>query len=307
MMQVQRLGLARAGGPGSARSRQAARRRPSVGSTGTSTTRTVAHNCACGGSCPRCSGSAANGTRVDRGWELDGIPAIASFEDAGDLITIDGPISPPAAAPVASPSPALPSAPGTPAAATCPTRIKVVSILPLVLKANNITEGVRTGVGGIAVMEVGDSSGRDWAGTAIHENINSRTNTCKTGTEACPNSQGQGGSGGSTFKVGDPMSGFVSLPSRKNSFYDLHMFAMGPSVLHQNNLQTCEQTCRQVYDCGGQVFGPVFTIHRTMTRDTIMSDGKAADVTRVKLEKPQDRSAPGDFPAPDLPPGDDYG
>jgi hypothetical protein len=263
--------------------------------------------CACGGSCPHCSGLSANGTNIDRGWQVDGVPAIASFEDAGDMIAIDAPDVSPTTSPTVPATPAMPASPATPAAATCPTRIKVASIIPIVLKENNVGEGFLTGVGGVAVMEVGDASGRDWAGTAIHENIMSGTNTCKNGVDACPNSQGQNGSGGSTFKVGDPMNGFVTLPSRRNTFYDMHMFALRPSILHQNNLATCETSCRQVYDCGGQVFGPVFTIHKTMTRDTIMSGGKAVDVTRVRLDKPQDRSAPGDFPGPNLPPGENYG
>ncbi len=111
-------------------------------------------------------------------------------------------------------------------------------------------------------MEVSDSSGRDWAGTAIHENINSSANSCQPGTSACPNTQGQGGGGGSTFNVGDGANALgLNLPSRRNSFYDFHIMAMGPSILHQNNLPSCEQSCRQVFDCGGAVFGPVFTIH----------------------------------------------
>ena len=98
----------------------------------------------------------------------------------------------------------------------------------------------------------------------------------------------------------------LSLPSRRNSFYDFHMFMMRPSILHQNSLASCEQSCRQVYDCGGQVFGPTFTIHRTMTRGSALSGGALVDVTRVALDKPQNPIGPGDFPAPNLPPGDAF-
>ncbi|WP_284269098.1 hypothetical protein [Bradyrhizobium iriomotense] len=183
-----------------------------------------------------------------------------------------------------------------------------MNIFPITLTAANVAAGFHTGVGGIAVMEVGDSSGRDWAGTAIHENIDTGTNTCQPGTAACPNSQGQGGGGGSTFTVGDPLNTLgMALPSRKNTFYDLHMFAVKPSILHQNNLTSCEHSCRQRYDCGGQFFGPTFTIHRTMTRDTINSGGASVNVTRVELDKPQNPRPPGDYPGLNLPPNTGYG
>src|SRR5262245_46752957 len=103
--------------------------------------------CACGGTCPHCASP-------DAEFRADGTPAIASFRDAGDSVMIDAPRTAP------GPGSAPPAA---------PTDIRVVDIVPLPLRANNVAEGFRTGVGGIARMEVKDSSGRDWAGTEIHE------------------------------------------------------------------------------------------------------------------------------------------
>src|SRR3569832_1707134 len=68
-------------------------------------------SCACGGSCPQCSGSSANGTTMDRGWQTDGIPAIACFDDAGDIIAIDAPDGAPTTSPTVPSSPPLPAAP----------------------------------------------------------------------------------------------------------------------------------------------------------------------------------------------------
>jgi hypothetical protein len=248
--------------------------------------------CACGGGCPRCTAISDSDSSALKST-LDGAPAITDYKEA-NAVAIDAP-------PVASRS----STPAPPR--TCPTDIRVAELIPLQLKANNVAEGFHTGVGGIAKMQVKDSSGRDWAGTQIHETIISGTNACQPGTAACPNSQGVGGAGGSTFKVGDASSAFgVSLPAQKNCFYDWHMAVTKPSLLHQQNLTSCEQKCSQRYSCGDQFFGPTFTIHRTMSRDQITSGGTAVDVSRVHLEKPQNPGPPGDYPAPALPPGDAF-
>ena len=98
----------------------------------------------------------------------------------------------------------------------------------------------------------------------------------------------------------------VSLPSLRNSFYDFHISAQGTSILHEQNLTFCEQSCSQLYDCGGRIFGPTFTIHQKMNRGVVVSDGAPVDVTNLDLDKPQNPSPPGDYPAPNLPPGDAY-
>ena len=260
-------------------------------------------SCACGGGCPRCGD---NGARRDTIPRLDGVPAMASLEEAGGTIAIDAlPSSP------ALPSPGSAPPQGGAAAPRCPTNIRVAEIVEPPLTSANVTQGFHSGWGGIARMVVSDPTGRDWAGTAIHENIVSGTNTCQPGTAACPNTHGQGGAAGSTFVVGRALSSpgysLPSLPAQTNSFYDLHIFGMGVSILHDQSLPACEQMCSQVYDCGGRIFGPTFTIHRTMTRDQISSGGTPVDITRVGLEKPQNPSELGDFPEPNLPPGTQRG
>jgi hypothetical protein len=228
----------------------------------------------------------------------DGVPIVASLEEAeGGEIAIDQPAVP--ARPPVTPSP---RGGGAGRAPTCPTNIEVAEILPVALRASNVAEGFRTGVGGIAKMEVSDPSGRDWAGTAIHETITPETNSCQPGTSACPNRQGQGGAAGSTFTVGDPASALgLSLPSERNRFYDFHIFGQRTSVLHQQGLTSCQHRCAQRFDCGGRAFGPVFVIHRRMSRDRITVGGSPVDITRVQLNKPE-RYGPGDFPIRTRPP-----
>src|SRR5687767_3573517 len=94
--------------------------------------------CACGGGCPRCTGEG------DIRPTLDGVPAIADFEEAGEMIAIDAPTAQSSAG----------SSP--PSAGTCPTSISVAEILPIELRALNVSQGFHTGVGGVAKMRVGD-------------------------------------------------------------------------------------------------------------------------------------------------------
>src|SRR4030095_7318083 len=111
-----------------------------------------------------CRGSPVEG---DTRPTLDGVPAIADFEEAGEMIAIDAPTAPQSIPATSSAGSSPPS--GTRSAGTCPTSISVAEILPIELRALNVSQGFHTGVGGIAKMRVGDPSGRDWAGTQIHE------------------------------------------------------------------------------------------------------------------------------------------
>jgi hypothetical protein len=145
--------------------------------------------------------------------------------------------------------------------------------------------GLLTGFGGFAIIEVSDASGKDWAGTAIHENLKSVKNTCGL-TGACSNASGEGGAAGSTFKVGDASNllGILALPSKKNTFYDQHMVIMkGVSLLHKAGLPSCEIQCEQTYDCGGRPFGGTFLISYSLKRDTMKGKTKSIDVTSVDM------------------------
>lgn len=195
----------------------------------------------------------------------------------------------PAPAPTPAPTPAPPvTPPPAPApAAGCPTGIKVAGTGNLQMDASFAEAGLLTGFGGFAIMEVSDSSGKDWAGTAIHENLKSVKNTCGL-AGACSNASGEGGAAGSTFKVGEASNllGILALPSKKNSFYDQHMVIIkGVSLLHKAGLPACEIQCEQTYDCGGKTFGPTFLISYSLKRDTMKSDKdkKSIDVSSVDM------------------------
>lgn len=244
--------------------------------------------------------SQASGSKsANSSLQLDGDLNIAAGEE--EEISIDAPIGP-----------RNPFAPRPAPAPQCPTEIRVAEILHADLAAGNVASGFHTGWGGVARMEVSDSSGRNWDGTRIHENLMSGPNTCEPGTSACPNSEGQGGTSGTTFTVGDGVTssrlGF-SLPPVQNCFYDMHIMGMRVNLLQQQHLRRCEQSCFQWYECSGRQFGHMFVIDRTLTPDQINVGGNAQDVTRVRLNVtelpgPPAPQGPGDFPRRTRPVGE---
>ena len=216
------------------------------------------------------------------GRDFSRVQAHASSVEGPEGFFVNGP------GPGSTPAPSSP--PPARAAANCPADIRVASVEP----GNDRDfgrDGPITGWGGFAVMEVSDPSGKNWDGTAIHENLRNVKNTCGSqGTNACSNRSGEaGGTGGSSFKVGQA-SNFLelaSLPAARNRFYDLHVFVTkGSSLLHVLNRPSCEIQCEQFYDCGGRRFGPDFTITYTMTRGSVpRSAGGFHAVTRVHVSK----------------------
>ena len=237
--------------------------------------------------------------KVEKPISLDGMSAIAAPDGPGEII-FNGPDS----RPDSKPPPPPPKAPApkqqTPAkAAGCPADIKVARIDPL-----NDTDfgknGWVTGWGAIVTMEVSDPDGKTWDGTEVHENIKQTKDTCGArARDACTNKSGEGGSGGSTFKVGSvaKVQG-KSMPAVKNSFYDLHIVARkDASILHALGKAECEVQCHQFYDCGGKQIGPDFTITYSMKQDTVYG---TYDVTRVTAKK---EAAAKAAPAPATPSG----
>ncbi len=217
--------------------------------------------CPCGGGCPRCAqsgGSHANSP--EDGLHLDGGGLSLKLPPGQNSIFMDDPPKGGEAK----------DKPKSPAKSKCPPTIEVAQVIDAELTEDNVKAGFLTGVGGVAEIRVSDPSGQDWAGTEIHENIKPVTNTC-TGLDNCTNTQGKGGAKGSTWKVGDAATGLVNLPSKKNTFYDLHLALVKYSVLHDKGLDTCTQTCEQYFDCpgGGQIGTKKFTIKRVLKKGKI--------------------------------------
>jgi hypothetical protein len=209
-----------------------------------------------------------------------------------EAVSINGPDdkqTPKASTPAApkAPAPSPPPKQQTPPAkaAGCPADIKLVQVDPLTDRDLG-KDGVKTGWGGIARMEVSDPDGKDWADTQIHERVKQVKNTCGArGRKVCSNLSGEGGSEGSTFKVGAPgkVLDVANLPGVKNSFHDLHIFMLREaSVLHELEKSDCEIQCQQAYDCGGKQIGADFTITYALKKDTV---AKTFDVTRVTVKK----------------------
>lgn len=207
---------------------------------------------------------------------------------AGGFIHINGP-NEGAGSGSGTPPPRTQPAPGRPAA-TCPADIKLDRV-KTVDDTDFGKDGPMTGWGGYARMEVSDSTGKDWRGTEIHETLTRVKNTCgDDGNGACSNTSGEGGGGGSAFKVGAASNflGFIALPATTNSFYDLHAFKYKgrKSILHAANKQSCEVQCEQTYSCGGRRLGPAFVITYSMTPDSVPRQGGGFNsVTRVAVDK----------------------
>lgn len=179
-----------------------------------------------------------------------------------------------------------PQSPKKPAKGACPTNISVVSIDPI-SDAQFGKNGMLTGIGGVALMEVSDAAGNDWDGTAVKETVKQTKNTCGAwAKKVCSNESGEP----VDFKVGadTPVLG-KKVTAFKNSFYDLHMFTREVSVLHQLGKDACEIQCSQTYQCGGKQLGPEFVITYSASKDKVAN---FYDVTRIKVDKAPKAATP---------------
>lgn len=209
---------------------------------------------------------------------VDGAAAISSV-GAFDGIFIDGPDKGPTtkpAAPQPAPKPKTPPA----KAANCPTDVQVINIDPLTDKQFG-KNGMLTGIGAVAYMEVSDTGGKEWDGTIVQETVKQTKNTCGArAKKVCSNESGESGG----FKVGEGTNllGVTKMPAFRNTFYDLHVFTREVSILHELGKSECEIQCQQSYQCGGKQFGPEFIITYMTKKDTI---AKTYDVTRITVKK----------------------
>ena len=209
---------------------------------------------------------------------VDGAAAISS-RGAFDGIFIDGPdegTTPKPAAPQPAPKQKTPPA----KAGNCPTNVQVIHI-EQITDSQFGKNGMLTGIGAVAYMEVSDSGGNDWDGTIVTEKVNQTKNTCGArARKVCSNASGESGG----FKVGAETNllGKVKMDALRNTFYDLHVFAREVSILHELGKSECEIQCQQSYQCGGKKFGPEFSITYMTKKDTI---AKTYDVTRITVDK----------------------
>jgi len=179
-----------------------------------------------------------------------------------------------------------------PAAATCPTSIKVAEIVAVPLTAVQIGKGVRSGWGAITRMEVSGGSKKDWDGTRVKEVLSAGTNDCDK-SPACANTSAQAGNAGSTWTVGSnsPAHSTAKLgevipeqPAKKNSFWDIHVQGGGDDWCAANG--SCSRSCTQHFECGGKAFGSTFTVswsYSTVSRKD--PDGASVSVCAGTLKK----------------------
>ena len=186
--------------------------------------------------------------------------------------------------------PSPPKPPSTKTAtkkAKCPTDIQVINIEQL-RDSQFGKNGMLTGIGAVAYMQVSDADRNDFDGIEVTETVKQINNTCGATVKknACSNRSGENVSfvvGAETKVVGTKMQAF------RNTFYDLHMYTDNVSVLHKLGKDTCEFQCQQTYQCGGKRFGPEFIITYSATKDQI---AKFYDVTRIRVDKAAKAAAP---------------
>lgn len=164
-------------------------------------------------------------------------------------------------------------------------RIRVVTNHQFPLTAANVSAGLRSGNGGVSEMEV--SNGVDnFNGQSVSESfVGESGDNVQVG--GCNNAQGQGGQGGSTFTIGQPVtfSRFginINLPAKTNTFYDVHIKAFSANILPPGvNRQF--SSCQQQYIMGGVTLngGQIFNRVHNITRTNISGQ----DVANIDLAK----------------------
>ena len=207
---------------------------------------------------------------------FDGVP-----NGGGDatMVAIDGPPTPSRATPTVARQP-LPA----------PNRVRVVQDHPFPITPAHVGFGWRTGFGGVSEIEVSNGT-TDYTGSNISEHFVGGFGTTTLG--GCNNATGQGAQAGSTFTVGDPvsfsMNGLnVNLPSKKNTFYDVHLKGLQTNILPAGT-NFGISVCLQRYSFGGNtIFGRLggllpaaFLRYHGITRQNVGGQ----DVANVSLRK----------------------
>ena len=178
----------------------------------------------------------------------------------------------------------------------CPTNIQMNSLKRITLgQSDFFAKGYRTGIGALSEMVVSDPTGRNWDGTVIREKLTSGANTCAD-MPNCTNVYGRAGGelsvfsegSGSLFRVGEEFSDRVlgiTIPAKRNTFIDAHIFVSPTSELHQKGLESCQQNCQQYFECvgGGRIGGSTFEVSRSFSRGNI----QGTNVTNVDVSKTQ--------------------
>jgi Domain of unknown function (DUF4157) len=171
-----------------------------------------------------------------------------------------------------------------------PASIRVAQIHQFPLDKQSVDGGIRSGLGGVAEMEV-SNGGIDYEGTEIDEHF--LGGACQQRA----NRSGVGGTGGSTFTVGygftnENLPVKIHLPPKRNVFYDQHLFA---------SLQNDPPPgpCSQQYTFNGQVIAG-----KTFVRSYISNPARinGENVTVCTLDIAEQGPAPGPTQPPASPP-----
>jgi hypothetical protein len=173
-----------------------------------------------------------------------------------------------------------------------PTDIRVVQNHQVPLDAAGVRNGRRSGYGGVSEIQVSNDN-VDYDGSQIQEHF--VRGHCENA-----NRSGQGGTGGSTFTVGQGVSNNdlgtpIAFPAKHNTFYDQHVFASDQNVIPpgQNDIFSI---CVQQYTFDGHVIaGKIFLRRYDIHRDRI--DGQDVAVFRLSTSEEGPTQPPPAQPA----------
>lgn len=167
-----------------------------------------------------------------------------------------------------------------------PTSIRVAQIHQFPLAADSVSAGLRSGLGGVAEIEVSNGN-VDYDGSDIEEHF-------VGGDCQHANVSGVGGTGGSTFTVGYGFTNRnlpvkINLPPKHNVFYDQHLFASLKN-------DPPPRPCAQQYTFDGQVIAGKTFVRRYDAISTNI-DGENVMVCTVDINEQAPAPAPVQQPA----------
>ena len=164
----------------------------------------------------------------------------------------------------------------------CPTSVSVAQTDNIPLSSND--PPYRTGIGATVQMSVGPSSGTQYNGVQIVENVTSGSGTSCSAALLSQPAFKNACFGSDTFTVGSvpqPVFNGQANPQTNNAFWDVNTSTdASDDMAAAGNTQSCMIVCNQTFSCNGTLIGS-FVITRKISHGTLNSVG----VTNVSVTK----------------------
>jgi len=172
-----------------------------------------------------------------------------------------------------------------------PTSIRLVQVHQVPIDDYGVARGFRWGFGGVSEFEISNGD-VDYQDAEIEEHFVG--GDCQN-----KNKSGEGGTGGSSFKVGQgftlpPIGRRSSFPAKRNTFYDSHLrFHDVRTGADPGPPQNLGQACIQQYVMDGQVIAGKSFSFRQFLMPPQQLDGKTVAVENLDVQELSSAAAPG--------------